>query len=199
MDAQATAKRVFARHAGMARTADLRAAGINHYQLQRLMGDGLVECVRRGYYLWLGGDTPSDVGTLARLFPDAVFCMHTALFHYGYTDRVPDEWHLAVSKFSNRKRFCLRYPAVAPHFLSPATLELGLCRQTMDGVSVRMHDRERVICDCLRFRRAMDPEIFRKAIRAYIEDPRMNTTRLIDYSKRLRCRQSVQNFIEPWL
>ena len=189
----------FARHEGMARTAELRAAGINYYRLQQLMAEGKVECVRRGFYQWIGDRVPSDVRTLARLFPDAVFCMQTALFHYGYTDRTPDEWHLAVSKFSNRKRFCLRHPAVQPHFLTPTTLQLGVCRETMDGVSVLMHNRDRVICDCLRFRNTMDPEILRKALRAYVEDPHMNTAQLLDYAQRLRCRQSVQNLIEPWL
>ena len=199
MKEHAAEKKEFARHGGMARTAELRAAGINHYRLQQLMADGLVECVRRGYYQWIGESTPSDVRTLSRLFPDAVFCMHTALFHYGYTDRTPDAWHLAVSKFSNRKRFCLHYPAVQPHFLTPTTLQLGVCRETIDGIPVHMHNRDRVICDCLRFRNSIDPEILRKAVRAYVEDPHMNTSQLLDYAQRLRCRQSVQNLIEPWL
>ena len=199
MKEQATARKVFARHGGMARTAELRAAGINHYRLQQLIAQGDVESVRRGYYQWIGESAPSDVRTLTRLFPDAVFCMHTALFHYGYTDRTPDEWHLAVSKFSNRKRFCLRYPAVQPHFLTPSTLQLGVCRETMEDITIRMHNRDRVICDCLRFRNSMDPEILRKAVRAYVEDPHMNTAQLLEYAQRLRCRQSVQNLIEPWL
>ena len=71
----------------MARTAELRAAGINYYRLQQLMAEGKVECVRRGFYQWIGDKVPSDVRTLARLFPDAVFCMQTASFRIlpGYT------------------------------------------------------------------------------------------------------------------
>lgn len=190
---------LFARQGGCLSTAELRRAGVHYRKLQQLLQSGTVECVRRGYYLWVADTVPSDAATLVRLFPDAVFCMQTALYCYGYTDRVPHAWHLAVSRFINRKRFCLRYPMVQPHYCLPEIQRLGVSTQKMEGVPLPMHDRDRVICDCLRFRNHMDREIFNKALRAYLADERKNLGHLLGYANRLRCRKSVFSYIEPWL
>ena len=58
-----------------------------------------------------------------------------------------------MSKYSNRTRFKLDYPFVKPYFVAPDVLEIGLCEQGIDGNKVRMYDKERVICDCLRYRK----------------------------------------------
>ena len=39
------------------------------------------------------------------LFPDGVHCMESALDYYGYTDRTPSAWNLAVDSKSTRTRF----------------------------------------------------------------------------------------------
>lgn len=38
----------------------------------------------------------------------------------------------------------------------------------MDGHEVRIYDKDRLICDCLRYRSKMDKEIFNKAIQRYV-------------------------------
>lgn len=35
--------------------------------------------------------------TVTGLFPDGIFCMNTALFYHGYSDRTPLEWHIAMN------------------------------------------------------------------------------------------------------
>lgn len=199
MKTQQELREIFSQQGNLLSTDTLRRAGIHYQLLQKLIQDGMVESVRRGWYQWIADRVPSDAETLVRLFPDAVFCMHTALFHYGYTDRVPQAWHLAVSNVSNRKRFCLNYPLIHPHYWCPEIQQLGVTATEMDGVSVPMHNRDRVICDCLRFRSQMDREIFNKAIQAYLADEKKNIANLLQYADRLRCRQHVSTFIEPWL
>lgn len=170
-------KTIFDRYDGMMRTKELQKEKILYRTLQKLMEQGVVEKVRYGYYQWVNPDDCSEVGTVIRLFPDAIFCMETALRYYGYSDRTPLEWHLAVSKDSSKSRFKIDYPFVKPHYVIPACLELGLVYGNMDGYKVRVYDKERVICDCLRARNKMDKEIFNKAIQSYIADPeKKNTT-----------------------
>lgn len=108
--------------------------------------------------------------TITHLFPDAVFCMNTALRYYRYSDRTPGDWHLAVSKDSGKSRFKIDYPFVKPYYVEPSVLELGLTIGEIDGHIICIYDKDRVICDYLRYRHKMDREIFNKAIQNYIND-----------------------------
>ena len=66
------------------------------------------------------------------------------------------------------------------HYIAPACLEIGLISGNMDGYQVRVYDKERMICDCLRSRNKMDKEIFNKAIQNYIADHPKNIPRLLE-------------------
>ena len=181
------------------RTKDLQKEKIQYRTLQRLIDQEVVEKVRYGYYQWINPEDFSEVGTVIRLFPDAVFCMETALRYYEYSDRTPAEWHLAVSKDSGKSRFKIDYPFVKPHYMEPSWLEVGLTSGTMDGHKVRIYDKDRVICDCLRYRNKMDKEIFNKAVQRYIADPEKNIPHLLEYAEVLRVKKIVKELIGVWL
>ena len=190
---------LFQRYGGMMKTAQLTKEKVYYSDITYLVREGVIEKVRRGYYQLLDDDSLSEVVTIIRLFPDGIFCMDTALRHYGYSDRTPAEWHIAVNKYSNRTRFKLDYPFVKPYYVAPEVLEIGLCEQEIDGNKVRMYDKERVICDCLRYRNKMDREIFNKAIQSYVRDTGKNIPKLMEYAAPLRCTALVKNIIGIWL
>lgn len=192
-------KKIFERYGGMMRTKDLQKEKIQYRTLQRLIDQEVVEKVRYGYYQWINPEDFSEVGTVIRLFPDAVFCMETALRYYEYSDRTPAEWHLAVSKDSGKSRFKIDYPFVKPHYMEPSWLEVGLTSGTMDGHKVRIYDKDRVICDCLRYRNKMDKEIFNKAVQRYIADPEKSIPHLLEYAEVLRVKKIVKELIGVWL
>lgn len=110
-------KAVFDRHGGLMRTAELKKEGFYYKKIQHLLEEGEIEQVRRGYYQYSGEDSFSDIPTITTLFPDGVICMESALDYYGYTDRTPTAWHLAVDNKSTRTRFYIDYPIVKPHFI----------------------------------------------------------------------------------
>ena len=190
---------IFENYGGMMRTKDLEKEKIRYRNVQQLIEAGLVEKVRYGYYQWIRPDDFGEAGTVIRLFPDAILCMDTALRYYGYSDRTPGDWHLAVSKDSGKSRFKIDYPFVKPYYVEPAVLELGLTKGYMDGHEIRIYDKDRVICDCLRYRNKMDKEIFNKAIRAYIDDSGKNIPKLMEYAGPLRVKKAVKDLIGVWL
>lgn len=166
-----------------------------HLQRERLIADGHVEKVRRGYYQWVNPDDFGEVGTVIRLFPDAILGMDTALRYYGYSDRTPGVWHLAVSKDSGKSRFHIDYPFVKPYNMEPAVLDLGLTKGNIDGHEVRIYDKDRLICDCLRYRNKMDREVFNKAIQSYIADPEKSISKLLEYAEPLRVKKIAKDLI----
>ena len=192
-------KSIFDKYGGMMRTTQLAEEKIFYPQREKLIADGYVEKIRRGYYQWINPDDFSEEGTVIRLFPDAILCMDTALRYYGYSDRTPGDWHLAVSKDSDKSRFKIDYPFVKPYYVEPAVLELGLTTGTMDGHAIRIYDKERLICDCLRYRNKMDKEIFNKAIQKYIADPEKSIPKLMEYAGPLRVKKLAKDLIGVWL
>ena len=192
-------KEIFERYGGMMRTKQLEAERILYRKIQQLIQEGYVEKVRYGYYQWVDPDDFSEVGTICRLFPDAILCMDTALHYYRYSDRTPGDWHLAVSKDSGKSRFKMDYPFVKPYYVEPSVLDLGLTSGEIDGHSIRIYDKERVICDCLRYRNKMDKEIFNKAIQNYIYDPSKSIPKLMEYAEPLRVKKIAKDLIGVWL
>lgn len=192
-------KEIFDRYGGMMRTTQLAEEKVFYLQRQKLIEKGYIEKVRRGYYQWIDHEDFSETGTVIRLFPDAILCMDTALRYYGYSDRTPGDWHLAVSKDSGKSRFNIDYPFVKPYYIEPTVLELGLTRGNMDGYEIRIYDKDRVICDCLRYRNKMDKEIFNKAIQSYIADPEKSIPKLMEYAGPLRVKKIVKDLIGVWL
>lgn len=199
MDSIEYAKSVFQKSNSIMRTKELSSAKIYYPALQKLIREGYVEKIRYGYYKWVDKDNLGEAITIKGLFPNGILCMNTALFYYGYSDRTPLEWHIAVSKDSGKTRFRINYPFVKPYYIEPSVLKIGLTEGLMEGIQVKIYDKERVICDCFRYMNKMDREIFNKAIQAYINDTSKNIPNLITYAKKLHVSTKVKTLIGVWL
>ncbi len=189
---------LFARYGGIMRTGQLSAEKVYYPELQQLLAKGIVEKLRAGCYR-IAGKPLNELQTVMTLFPDGVLCGETALHYYGYISATPFEWHLAVSKDSGKSRFKLDYPFVKPYYIEPSLVEIGNTElETPDGTA-RIYDRERVICDCLRYRNKMERSVFSQALKNYIADPQKNLPRLFEYATQLRVAKTAREVLGLWL
>lgn len=192
-------KLMFEAHGGVMRTAELQREGLYYRKVQSLLEEGRLEQLRRGYYQYVDENSFSDLPILKALFPDAVICMESALDYYGYTDRTPECWHLAVSNQSARKRFQIEYPPVKPHFIREDRYSAGIEEAEIDGCLVKIYDKERTICDLLLHKNKVDAEVFATAIQRYLQDPEKFPARLFKYAKLLRVERKVREILGVWL
>ena len=180
-------------------TAQLNKEKLYYRDIQRMLDEGLIEKVKRGYYHWIEDYGTSEVALINSLFPDAVFCMETALFYYKYSDRNPAEWNITVDKNTSRQKTNIDYPFIKAYRVEPALLHLGEADGIIEFTKVRIYDRDRTICDVLRNMSKMDKEIFNKAIQRYVNDPQKNIPNLMEYAKALRVQKKVNDLIGVWL
>lgn len=180
-------------------TAQMNKEKLYYRDIQRMLDEGLIEKVKRGYYHWIEDYGTSEVALINSLFPDAVLCMETALFYYKYSDRNPAEWNITVDKNTSRQRTKIDYPFVKAYRVEPALLSLGETNGIIEFTNVRIYDRDRTICDVLRNMSKMDKEIFNKAIQSYVKDPQKNIPNLMEYAKALRVQKKVNDLIGVWL
>lgn len=76
--------------------------------------------------------------------------------------------------------------------LGASTIELG-------GNTFGIYDKERVICDCLKYESRLDRNDFKAAIQSYIADTDKDISVLMDYARARRVVKKVQSFIGVWL
>jgi len=190
--------RVIAEAGGVARTADFNAAGYANYAVSDMCKHGLIVRVRSGYYALPEHDQREEE-VIAQLFPDGIVCYDSALFHYGYSDKTPLEWHLAFPRTVTRSRFEIDYPPVRSYMVQQSIFELGAIMGDWSGVSLRVYNKERTICDCFKRRSQMDSEMFAKAVTAYAADDKKNLGNLSLYAKKLRVYTKVTELMEVLL
>jgi len=125
--------------------------------------------------------------------------MHSALFNYQYSDRTPLDWDIAIDRDTSKSRFKLDYPYVKPYYMERKHLEYGVVEVDYEGATLKIFDRDRLICECIRNDKKMDKETYNKAIQAYINDSNKCISHLIDYAKRRNILKKVRDRIGVWL
>ena len=192
-------KRIFTDNGSVVRTKTLRENGFSSRDIKKLAEEGIIEPVRWGYYRYSDESSFSDIPILVSLFPDGVLYLESALDHYGYTERTPAAWKIAVDEKTARIRFKIPYPIVEPHFISSPKFQIGITKTTIEGTQIKIYDRERTICDCLLHRNKMDPEVYNQAIQAYLKDENRRNYVLADYASKLHVARKVREVLGIWL
>lgn len=204
-------KKLFVDHGMVIRTKDITSLGIHNSRLNDCLDRGMIRKIKRGYYEWILDPNfglsvvdhedyfPDDETLIAKLFPDAIVCLNSALFFYGYVDRQPAEWHLMIDRNSNKSRFRIDYPCIVPHFVSRKFYEFGISTQAMNGLKLPIYDRERTICDVMKYVNKLDRELVNQSIQRYIRDPHKDIYRLMEYGKFMRVSVKIDQWIGVWL
>lgn len=192
-------QKLFCKYGGIMRTCELTKEGISYQMIQKLIREGNVEKIKYGYYQWQDEKAFTEASVIASLFPEAIICNLSAAMYYGYVDRVPGVWHLAVDNKSARNKFKIDFPIIKPHFINEKRLNVGVDTGVVDGISVKIYDRERVVCDCLRHVNTMDGEVFNTIIQRYVNDKEKNTAHLMEYARKLGVEEKVRRVVGIWL
>ncbi len=188
----------FAENCGILKTSQLTKLKVDSRKINSLLKNGVIERIATGYYC-LNSDTISEAAIISRLFADGVLWLNTSLFYYGYSDRTPIEWDIIISKNASPSRFEIDYPHVKPFFVTPGRLSYGVTTINIDGCPINIFDRDRLICECLKYESEIDKETFNKAIHGYISDPKKNIKNLINYAKKRKVLNRVHDVIGVWL
>lgn len=185
-------------HGGIAKREQISDLGIDYRRILDFVENKDIIRIKNGYYTY-GVDRFSEEELVAKLFPDALLCMESALFAYGYISRRPYGFTLAVDKNTSKSRFKLDYPKVIPYYTEPEALRIGASTIEYAGCEFRIYDKERTICDCLKYESKMDRADFKEAIQSYIKDEDKDISALMEYARERKVVKKVQSLIGVWL
>lgn len=84
--------------------------------------------------------------------------------------------------------------------VKPELYEIGISRSmTNMGHEVAVYDRERTLCDTIRYHDDMDTQTFRSAMREYMWESEKNLRRLMQYAAAFGIKEKVLMYTEVML
>lgn len=183
---------------GIVRKSQLNELGIDYRRILDFVEKGDLVRIKNGYYTVRISDFTEDE-LIAKLFPDCVLNLDTALYAYGYLENKPYGYKLSVDKNTSKSRFRLDYPQVMPLYAEPETLASGVTEIPYGGAQMKIFEKERLVCECLKYEDKMERELFKEGLLAYIRDPKKDIARLMKYARERKVVKKVQTMIGVWL
>ncbi|MFD0958317.1 type IV toxin-antitoxin system AbiEi family antitoxin domain-containing protein [Paenibacillus chungangensis] len=192
-----TAMQVLEEHHGFARTKDFITAGISPYYIKKLESIGEIERVKQGVYRQAGqiNELPNEMVEVSKLVPKGVICLLSALSYYELTTYNPWEYHVAIHRFGKKPKLP-DYPPIKIIYLADAQFNIGIDEISIDGSAVKIYDREKTICDMVRYREKIGIDLMKEGLRNYLQSRHKNITRLVSYADKLRIRTVLQKYLE---
>ena len=172
-------------------------AGVSRPTLAKFVGKNGFERVMRGVYcapdVWV-----DRMFLLQMRWPAAVFSHETALFLHDMTDRDPLRYTVTMRTGSNPSNLTA---AGLPVYTVKADLfGLGQTEATTPyGRQVRTYDPERTVCDVVRSRNSMDPQVFQEALKRYVRRKDKDLLRLMRYAEAFHVNSLIRRYMEVLL
>jgi predicted transcriptional regulator of viral defense system len=124
--------------------------------------------------------------------PRAVFCLISALYFHELTTQIPHSIYFALPRDVKTPK--IHHPPIRVFHFSGEAYQAGIVEHTLDGVKVKIYDREKTIADCFKFREKVGMDVALEAIKDYLRQPKVNVSLLMKYAA-LEWRRS---YVRMW-
>jgi predicted transcriptional regulator of viral defense system len=186
---------IFREHNGILRTGQAKKLGIDQPILVQMCEEGLLVKEARGLYRL--ADLPPlsnpDLVQVAMRVPESVVCLISALNFHQLTTQIPYRIYIALPQ--NIKSPNIDYPPLDIVYLSKKPYFAGIEEHILDGVTVRIYNREKTVADCFKFRKKIGLDIAIEALKDYLKQPNRDIPALLNFARIDR----VEKIIRPYL
>ena len=188
-------KKVFEKHNGLLRVSEATRLGIPEHIVYEMVQKGELVKEARGVYRLADRDPLGnpDLVQVSLLVPKAVVCLISALYFYELTTQIPHSVYVAVPQNAGRPR--LKYPPLEVFWVTNSLHSVGVDVHVLDGVHVKIYNREKTIADCFKFRKRIGEEVALEALKDYVSQPRLDVHKLLEYARINR----VEKLMIPYL
>lgn len=170
-------------HDGVIRTTCFQQAGFHNTFLSELNEEGRLVRLKAGLYIAADTQTVSGFYEIQLALPAAVICLASALAYYELTTYEPPAVHVAIPR--DKRTLPPEFPPIRRFSFGKVRYNLGITLEQIEGHEIQMYDREKTICDGIRYRSILGQEVINEAVRNYLRGQGSNVDRLIEYSNLL--------------
>ena len=106
-----------------------------------------------------------EVGIIVKKYPKAVITGEYAFYVHGLTNIIPEKYDLAT----HSKSAPITDSRVRQSYVNDKVFTLGIVEEEVDGVKVRIYDKERMLIELLRKKNSMPHDLYKEIIMNYRE------------------------------
>ena len=189
--------KIIEKNNGYVTTSEVVESGIERRFLTNMVKKGIIVRISRGYY-GLPNYIEDEYYKISLKSKNVRFSLATALYFHNLSDRTPLVYNVTLpygygGVLQKEKNVIL-------NFVKRELLDLGVIEMTSPfGMKIKVYDIERTICDIIKNRDKVDPEIFSEAMKQYIRSKEKNITNLFVYAKKLNIEDIVRKYVEVML
>jgi hypothetical protein len=179
---------------GIITIEEFKNNNISEYFIKKLIFDKIIEKYSKGIYIKT--DTFEDEYYIfQQKNKKVVFSYNTAMYFLKETESIPEYIDVTVYKGYNVHRFSKN---VKVHYTNKENINLGVIKvETFQGFEVLSYNRERILCDLVKNRNTgIDKEQSNKFIKEMFINNKIDTIKLLEYSKRLKCEKKIREIME---
>ena len=188
-------KKVFAENHGILRASTAINLGVPQHIIYKMVETGDLIREAQGIYRLKESEplgNPDHVQISLRV-PRAVICLVSALYYHDLTTQIPHQVYFALPRDVKTPK--IEYPPIRVFHISEKPYQAGIVEEIVDGVKVKIYDREKTVADCFKFREKIGMEIALEALKEYLKQPHPNVSMLMKYAKVNR----VEKIMRPYL
>jgi predicted transcriptional regulator of viral defense system len=136
-----------------------------------------------------------EIVEITKLVPKGVICLLSALSYYELTTFNPWEYQIAIHR-GDKKPILPDYPPIKIMYFSEDQYHTGIDNVYIEGSNVKIYNREKTICDIVRYREKLGIDLMKEGLQNYLRMPGSNITKLMEYADKLRIRTVLQKYLE---
>lgn len=198
MTAEEKIVELIGKNGGYVTRLDTDKEGIPSSQLSAFVRKSHLIRLAPGFYAgkdWIR----DDYFILQYQYPKLVYSFYSSAFLLGLGDFNPTL--LEVTGPKNYRPFPLPRAGIVLHTdTREDTYSLGIeWVETAFGNKVKTYNREKTVCDFIRFRKRLDAESFAKCLQGYSASPKRDMVQLLQYAKTMKVESQVRNLMEVLL
>lgn len=166
--------------------------GLHRMYLNIMVSKGIIEKVNKGIYIDKN-ILEDDYYTFQLKYPKTIYARFTALYFWGLTEIFPNVFNLSVDYNYHVSSIDKKHNIIK---CKKEYLNIGLTTfKTPQGHFINIYDRERCICDIIKYRKILDIEQVKKSVKLYIKDKNKNLANLSNYAREMHIYNEVMEFV----
>ena len=192
-------KKIFSNHSGILRASTAIELGIPKHALYEMVKTG--ELIREAQGIYRLTETPMsgnpDLVNLSLRVPRAVFCLISALYFHELTSQIPHQVYFALPRDVKTPK--IQIPSISVFHFSEESYKAGIVEYELDGIKVKIYDREKTVADCFKFRQKVGADVALEAVKDYLRQPKVNVSLLMKYARINRVEKVMRPYLEALL
>lgn len=170
-------------------------AGIRKERIKELLEQEKIVRIGHGFYT-LRENRSDKYFELQQRCPKAIFSYATSAYLLGLLEQAPAVFDCTVPRGYNTSRLNLN-EKVQYHYVLEEYYPIGLTEyKTPYGTTVQIYDRERTICDFVKHRRKIDPQLYSAVLNAYFKSREKEIRKLARYGRIFHVIKELEMYME---